>query len=125
MRKKKICINIFFQNFPVAGTKGKLKKKKKNLVLKLDGLLPKVCFDQGARQALGWARSRSRDERGRGVRGAGVRGGRRRARQAGADARGTRLGRAACARRLGQVGALCTWLSSDSVFDPVLTQYCS
>ena len=25
----------------------------------------------------------------------------------------------ACARRLDQVGALCTWLSSDSVFEPV------
>ena len=25
----------------------------------------------------------------------------------------------ACARRLGQVGVLCTWLSYDSVFDPV------
>ena len=35
-------------------------------------------------------------------------------------ARGMGAGRAAYALRLGQVGALCTWLSSDSVFDPVL-----
>ena len=34
-------------------------------------------------------------------------------------------GWAAWEHRLGQVGALCTWLSSNSVFDPVLTQYCS
>ena len=27
--------------------------------------------------------------------------------------------RRACARRLDQVGALCTWLNSDSVFEPV------
>ena len=33
--------------------------------------------------------------------------------------------RGACAHRLGQVGALSTWLSSDSVFGPVLTQNCS
>ena len=39
---------------------------------------------------------------------------------AGARGHGRCLG-AACALRLGQVGALCTWLSSDSVFDPVLT----
>ena len=144
-------------------------------MLELDGLLPKVCFDQGARLALGWAhrarrrrrdaRSGRRDVRGmgagsaqagvsrrtaQGVRGVGARRERRRARhgragghaaagrragaaggrwgalarQAGADAREPRQGcarRAACARRLGQVGALCTWLSSDSVFDPVLT----
>ena len=44
-------------------------------------------------------------------------------------ARGVRPGRA-CARRLGvlasqlgQVGAQCTWLSSDSVFWPGLTRY--
>ena len=48
--------------------------------------------------------------------------------QASADTRASRQGRAgsaACAYRLGQVGALCTWLSFDSVFDPVLTQYYS
>ena len=52
---------IIFYKF-IWGVK-KMRKKKK-LVLELDGLLPKVCFDQGARQALGWVhrvRSRHRD----------------------------------------------------------------
>ena len=47
------------------------------------------------------------------------------------DAQGARHGRClgagwACwLGQLGQVGALCTWLSSDSVFRPGFTQYCS
>ena len=51
--------------------------------------------------------------------------------ESGVGVRGARPGRA-CARRLGvlasqlgQVGALCTWLSSDSVFRPGSTQYYS
>ena len=63
--------------------------------------------------ALGWGRRARRWARG--------------TRAAGAGARGAQAARElgeACARRLGQVGVLCTWLSSDSVFDPVLTQYC-
>ena len=73
-------------------------------MLEVGGLLPKLYCDQrgvqGARgtQALG----------------------------AGISARGTALRHgmlgglgAACARRLGQVGVLCTWLGSDSVFEPV------
>ena len=69
---------------------------------------------RGGRQACVGARGHGRQARMRGARGWGARG-----------AWQGRAGRAACAGRLGQVSALCTWLSSDSVFDLVLTQYCS
>ena len=92
----------------------------------------------GARGALGpggnrsagrAAGARARRGRARGAQAAGSilgRHGRAGAgRRRGRWARGARPGRA-CARRLGvlagqlgQVGALCTWLSFDSVFDPV------
>ena len=97
----------------------------------------------GAQGATGEARGRQgTDARGRAA-GAGARGrraGGRSARQAGAGrARRTAWARGAhglgvpghaCARRLGvlagqlgQVGAQCTWLSSDSVFGPDSTRY--
>ena len=88
--------------------------RKKKLVLELDGLLPKVCFDQGARQALGWAhraRNRRRDARNgrrdaRGM-GAGRRrraGGRRQARGAGLAGRATGARRCVRQERHGLAG---------------------
>ena len=101
------------------------KKKKKK---RISNFVPVVEERARQEQEAGGAGGGGRGARGRGTRaewrwGADARHGHTR----GAALRHGRLGGlgATCARCLGQVGALCTWLSSDSVFDLVLTQYCS
>ena len=81
---------MFFCNFPATGNeKKKRKRKKKNVGAEIgNGLLPKLCSDQGARQlSVGRRRARhdightGEGELGRGARSTGGRAGRRGARQ--------------------------------------------